>query len=206
MLRSHPPRAGLRTHSRNVPAHQAPASGSSAKCPRSHRTSVRGWSCGVSSGFPRQGGSGSIGCLDEPSLDILEPRTVVFGKWGESRSSPLGHLDHESGEVVEGSDLHALEIGAPGADLLCRFPRERDERDVARARDPGSDGVPGLLDHGVSFAGFGAGDDEGAVFLDEDGAALLLVEPPRAQSARRLQKRRRFAALRFASEAARNAR
>ena len=53
---------------------------------------------------------------------------------------------------------------------------EGDEGDLFGARDSGSHRIAGLRDHRVSLAGPGAGDDDGAVFLDDDRPPLVLVQ------------------------------
>ena len=77
---------------------------------------------------------------------------------------------------MEGSDLHCLEVRAPGSNFLCRFPREGYERDLTGERKPDSHGVSGLRDHRVRLPRPGAGDDEGAVLLDQHGPPLFRIQ------------------------------
>ena len=77
---------------------------------------------------------------------------------------------------MEGPDLHAFEIRAAGADLLCRFSREGHESDLPRARDSGSHGVASFFDHGVRFAGARTSDDDGTILLGQNRLTLLGVQ------------------------------
>ena len=97
------------------------------------------------------------------ALDLLKLRCFVFGEWRESWPLTFHHFDHEPSKMVKGSDLHSLEVGVPGADLLCGFPRERHERNLTQACNSTSHGAPGLCDHRVRLAGSGTSDDKGAI-------------------------------------------
>ena len=77
---------------------------------------------------------------------------------------------------MDRSDLHAGKIAASVADLLRCLAREGDEGDLFGPGDSGLLGIAGFRDHRVGFAGPGAGDDEGAVFLGDDRPTLIFVQ------------------------------
>ena len=73
-------------------------------------------------------------------------------------------------------------ISIPGRSSLrsrisCAALRVKVTKAISSGRcDPGAHRIAGLRDHRVGFAGPGAGDDQGPVFLDDDRAALVLVQ------------------------------
>ena len=114
--------------------------------------------------------------FQQPRLELREPPCLVVDQRGEPWLSAFSTHDHHPCEVVEGSDLHPWEVTASVADLLRGLACERDEGDLFGRCDPGAHRVPRFRDHRVGFAGPGAGDDQGAIFLDDDRAALVSVQ------------------------------